>query len=228
MTRQAPSRAAKPASAVRPRNDTASPATELRKGERTRRAIIDAVNEIVAAEGMAAASQESVARRAGISQSALRHHYPTKENLVRAVVDDQLALFRTAMERLMLEPGGTPAQRLVRMVDAHFERVMTHSEALTFEVYAYWARDVDARRPAHDWFEWLGAHYAELIQSISPALTPAECRERALQVITLSLGAWSTLGQTRPLLTDRAAGKVRQSLRRGVDSLIGVPLPWAE
>lgn len=203
-----------------------APQPELRKGERTRRTIIEAVNQIVAAEGMAAASQENVARRAGISQSALRHHYPTKENLVRAVVDDQLAMFRTSMERLMLLPGGTAAQRLARMIDAQFERVSTHSEALTFEVYAYWARDAAARKPAHEWFTWLGAHYAELIQALRPALSPTDCRERALQVITLCLGAWSTLSQSRPILTERATAKVRQSLQRGVDSLIGAELPW--
>ena len=196
------------------------------KGDRTRRAIIDAVNDIVAREGMTAVSQENVARRVGISQSALRHHYPTKENLVRAVVDDQLVMFRTAMERLMLEPAGAPASRLARMVDAHFERVATHSEALTFEVYAHWARDAEARKPAHEWFAWLASHYAELIRSIRPTLTSAECGERALQIVTLCVGAWVTLSETRPLLTARPAGKVRRSLQRGVDSLVGTALPW--
>lgn len=198
------------------------------KGDRTRRAIIDAVNNIVAVEGMAAASQENVARRVGISQSALRHHYPTKDTLVRAVVDDQLVLFRTAMERLMLEPSGTPAKRLARMIDSHFERVATHSEALTFEIYAHWARDAQARKPAHEWFEWLAAHYAELIRAIRPKLAADECRERALQIITLCLGAWTTLSHSRPLLTERSALKVRQSLQRGVDSLVGAELPWTE
>lgn len=196
------------------------------KGDRTRRAIIDAVNDIVAREGMTAVSQENVARRVGISQSALRHHYPTKDNLVRAVVDDQLEMFRTAMERLMLEPGGSPASRLARMVDAHFERVATHSEALTFEVYAHWARDADARKRAHEWFEWLASHYVELIHAIRPTLTAAECAERALQIVTLCIGAWMTLSQSRPLLTERAATKVRRSLQRGVDSLVGDALPW--
>ena len=201
-------------------------ATVGSKGDRTRRAIIDAVNDIVAHDGMTAVSQETVARRVGISQSALRHHYPTKDNLVRAVVDDQLAMFRTGMERLMLEPGGTPASRLARMVDSHFEHVATHSEALTFEVYAHWARDADARKPAHEWFAWLASHYAELIRMIRPTLASPECGERALQIITLCLGAWITLSQTRPLLTERATVKVRRSLQRGVDSLVGTALPW--
>lgn len=198
------------------------------KGDRTRRAIIEAVNTIVANDGMAAASQENVARRVGISQSALRHHYPTKDTLVRAVVDDQLALFRVGMERLMLEPSGVPARRLARMVDAHFERVVTHSEALTFEVYAHWARDADARKGAHEWFEWLGAHYAELIHAVRPKLAPADCRERALQIITLCLGAWMTLSRSRPLLTERAVSVVRRSLQRGVDALVGADLPWGQ
>lgn len=197
------------------------------KGDRTRRAIIDAVNHIVAQDGMTAVSQENVAQRVGISQSTLRHHYPTKDLLVRAVVDDQLAMFRREMERLLIEPGeGTPASRLARMVDSHFERVATHSEALTFEVYAHWARDAEARKPAHEWFAWLTSHYAELIHSIRPALEPTDCRERALQIITLCLGAWITLSHSRPLLTERAAVKVRRSLQRGVDTLVGASLPW--
>jgi hypothetical protein len=45
-------------------------------------------------------------------------------------------------------------------------------------------------------------------------------------VLTLTLGAWLTLGRSRPHLLDRSSARVKEALLRAVDTLVGVPLPW--
>jgi hypothetical protein len=47
-----------------------------------------------------------------------------------------------------------------------------------------------------------------------------------VQVLTVTLGAWLTLGRSRPHLLDRSAARVKEVLLRAVESMVGVPLPW--
>ena len=46
------------------------------KGKRRLQAILDAMYEIVISDGLAAASQEAIAKRADVTQSAVRHYFP--------------------------------------------------------------------------------------------------------------------------------------------------------
>jgi len=200
--------------------------TSPRKGDLTRGRLLAAANEIIATEGMAAASQENVARAAGITQSALRHHFPTKDDLLQAIVREALASFRASFEAILLAPSRSPAARLAGMIDAHFRHVAAGSAAHTFEIYAFWAREAAARRPAHEWFGWLTEHYASLIGAMQPEIDVRECRERAFLVLTLCLGSWVTLGRSRPNLVDRNAQHVQHTLQRGVDRIVGAALPW--
>jgi AcrR family transcriptional regulator len=196
------------------------------KGERTRRAVIDAANEILAEAGAGAASQDNVARRAGITQSALRHHFPTKEELLQAVFDDALTGYRESIERILLEPGGSPGVRLTRIVSSHLDYVASASDARTFETFAYWARNAEAREPRQQWYVWLVGHYADLIHRLRPTLDAEDCRERGMQVLTLTLGAWVTLGRTRPVLIDKSTKRTKAALQRAVDAIVGTELPW--
>ena len=56
------------------------------KGRKSLQAILDATYEIVTSEGLTGASQEAIARRAKVTQSAVRHYFPTKEELLLAFV----------------------------------------------------------------------------------------------------------------------------------------------
>jgi AcrR family transcriptional regulator len=196
------------------------------KGERTLRAVLDAARAIVAEEGTAGVSQENVARRAGISQSALRHYLPTKDELLRALFDDVLQGHRASFERIVLEPGASAAVRITRIVNSHLDVVATMSDATMLEVFAFWARHQEARASRHEFHGWLVGHYSDAVQVLRPELSTVECREIGFQVLTLGLGAWLTLGRSRPLLLGSDAARVKLALRRGVDALVGVRLPW--
>ena len=54
------------------------------KGTRTR--ILEAALELLAEEGYAATSVLAVARRAGLSRTAMLHHFPSRQALIEAVV----------------------------------------------------------------------------------------------------------------------------------------------
>ena len=54
------------------------------KGRDTLKAIHDATYDIIVSKGLSAASQEAIASRANVSQSTVRHYFPTKAELLLA------------------------------------------------------------------------------------------------------------------------------------------------
>lgn len=194
------------------------------KGERTLQAIHRAAVDIIAEQGLAAASQEQIAKRVGISQSALRHHYPTKEALVDAIYQASFAGYRASFERLLLEPGVPPPAQLLRLIEVHLDHIVQTDDAFTFESYAHLARSPAIRADRDAWYRWLADHYVALLQQIRPALASDAARGIALQILSLMLGAWITLGRSRPDLVGKKTADVREALIAGVETLVGARL----
>jgi AcrR family transcriptional regulator len=61
--------------------------TQPERRAATRRALLDAGRELFAERGFAAAGQEEIVERAGVTRGALSHHFATKQGLFRAVVE---------------------------------------------------------------------------------------------------------------------------------------------
>jgi AcrR family transcriptional regulator len=70
-------------------NSSAQPVrrTQAERTSATRRALLDAGRALFAARGFAGAGQEDIVERAGVTRGALAHHFGTKRNLFRAVVE---------------------------------------------------------------------------------------------------------------------------------------------
>ncbi len=97
----------------------------------------------------------------------------------------------------MLKPGRTAREKLLRLISSHLEHVVRTQDAFAFEAFAYLARNDVARGRRDEWYVWLTDHYAALIVEIT-GLPDDVARRRALHIVTLCLGAWLTLGQSRP------------------------------
>jgi AcrR family transcriptional regulator len=194
------------------------------RGERTLHAIHNAATAIIGEHGLAMASQEQIAKRAGISQSTLRHYYPTKDALIEAIYETTFESYRKTFEALLLQPGGTPVGRLLRLLDAHLEHITRSDDAYIFESFAHFARNEARRRKRDAWYGWLVDHYGALLQQIRAELSAEQARTLAVQVLTMVLGAWVTLGRSRPKLIGRSTAEVREALLSGVEALIGVVL----
>jgi AcrR family transcriptional regulator len=62
--------------------------TQAERSETTRRALLDAARELFAERGFASTGRDDIARRAGVTRGALYHHFGSKEQLFRAVVEE--------------------------------------------------------------------------------------------------------------------------------------------
>ena len=89
---------------------------QVRKGERTRAALIRAAIDRFAAEGFHRVSLTDIARDVGVSPTAVYRYFPDKEALFEAAVNaDAEALVTLAREALSRDVGGSLLELLGRL-----------------------------------------------------------------------------------------------------------------
>lgn len=90
--------------------------TQAERRAATQAALLDATIESLVEDGWAATTTRSVAQRAGVSQGAQQHHYPTKMDLVGAALSRLMN--QLAEESLALaEREGSELQRAEALLD---------------------------------------------------------------------------------------------------------------
>ena len=171
-------------------------------------------------EGLAAASQEAIARRAEVTQSAVRHYFPTKDELL-------IAFFSTGIERLqqrlqskMAEIGKDPRAQLLESASLHYDRILEVEDVYFFEAAAFWGRNPEFRNLRDAWYQSLEQHYFALIEGIHPEWDKQQITTAALAVLTLILGGWVTMGSSRPVLRRRSQTSLKSMLLCGIERVI--------
>jgi len=91
------------------------------KSRQMRGRLVEAAIACLAETGFERTSIKRVVARAGVSQGALQHHFPTKEDLIVAVVDRLLERSISETLRFVDEERGNP-----RAVEAITMRIWTH------------------------------------------------------------------------------------------------------
>lgn len=200
--------------------DPRLPSARSPKGERTLGAILDAAVEIVTSKGFSALSQEAVAKQVGISQSTLRHYFPTKDELVAACFGRSLAQMGEAISAILDDPHADPMAQLEESIALHLGFIMQGADGYFFESLAYWARHPEQRALRDEWYRWLHRSYAAIIQRARPDCSPAACSARSYQLLTLTLGAWITLSASRPPLLRKQAAGLKQTLLDAVRAIV--------
>jgi AcrR family transcriptional regulator len=168
------------------------------KGERTRRRIMAAARTMIDEMGIDAIAQEAVAKRVGITQSALRHHFPTRESMFDAIFDHVFSGFYRSAEQILLEPGRDPRQRLMKLCTLHLGYAMRESDRVALQSFAHYLYNPGLLSRQSSWYHWIADHYAALLGAIRPELDEATRQARALAILTMSIGAWVTVGRSRP------------------------------
>jgi AcrR family transcriptional regulator len=91
------------------------------RAERTRNLILDAAAEAFEARGFAGASLSDILTRAGVTKGALYFHFASKEELAKALVDEQ---WRTELPSL--EDTTDPLQTVIDMCHAYCRDLCTN------------------------------------------------------------------------------------------------------
>lgn len=135
------------------------------RSERTRRAITDAVIEILATSGAANLTHRQVAKASGASLSATTYYFATKDDLIAAASNDLLAGYLGDFDRVIraLRDGGPDSlpQRVVQVIALGVSRRRTRTLAWC-EIMLEGARHVQARVHVRAWFERLHELWAQV------------------------------------------------------------------
>ncbi|MEU2184297.1 TetR/AcrR family transcriptional regulator [Streptomyces thermolilacinus] len=121
-----------------------------RRGVERRRAMVDAAIALFARNGVRGTGVAAVAERAGVTASALVHHFGSKDGLLRAVLQEA---DRRALERLSATPAARPT---VREAFDWLVRDVEHTAAAERELAALHttltAEDLEPDAALHTWF----------------------------------------------------------------------------
>ena len=190
------------------------------KGKKRLQAILDATYEIVTSEGLAAASQEAIARRAEVTQSAVRHYFPTKEELLLAFFNAGAERLRAVLDAKLAEVSTDPREKLLDVVATHLAWISEIEDLYYFESSAFWARNYKYRDFRESWYQFLDREYRDLLAQIHPDWARADYEATSFQIMTLTLGSWTTIGSTRPLQKRRSQKSLVKMVVIGVEKLI--------
>ncbi|QFS83509.1 HTH-type transcriptional repressor KstR2 [Roseivivax sp. THAF40] len=145
--------------------------------------LLDAAR-VFAEQGMEKASMAEIARAAGVSKSLLYHYYPSKSELIFAIIHDHLAALDAALEAAT-DPDEPPEARLETLVATMLEAYRGADNQHKVQINADPALS-DAQRAALRAIERrIVGRFAALLSEVAPSLS--EGGAPRLTAVTMSL-----------------------------------------
>jgi len=190
------------------------------KGRASLQAILEATFDLATTQGLRAASQEAIARRTGLTQSAVRHYFPTKSDLLDAFFWYGSQKLEQQLIDEIGKPDIDPRSRLLNLASLHYDLILQVDQSAYFETLSIWVRTPGFRRYRDGFHRRFRGYYADLLQEIHPQWDKGHCSATAFQLLTLVLGGWLSLGNSGPAQTRRSRNELKAILMEGIERLI--------
>ncbi len=175
-------------------------ATET-EDEPTARRAVRCFEELALEQGLDDVSMRDVAKRLGISLAALQYHYPTKAELVDAVVASVIDLHRARLEEATASTDGADQfVEALRYIVAANRDDADEGGLMTM----IWARAAHDERAAAALDRFMRAYVDRMTQSVAagfPGLSPSQ----ALTAATLTVALLEGLEEVRSAAIDAGA-----------------------
>ncbi|WP_417503789.1 TetR/AcrR family transcriptional regulator [Microbacterium sp.] len=114
------------------------------KSARTRQRAVDAAIEIFSVTGFHGATLTDVAEKLEMTLTGLQHHFPDKDALLAAVLEER---DRRSREEIQIVPGEVATDKLIEIV------LRNQSQPLLTELHTVLSAEAtDAGHPAHEYF----------------------------------------------------------------------------
>ncbi len=160
------------------------------KGRARAEAILDAATAIVIAEGATALSTRRVAARAGVRPGHLQYYFPTRQDLVRALLERYLERGAESAERRAAAiPSAAPEARLEAALDGILaDHLSPDHRRFLWELWALAARDPAVAEAMQAFYRsyWRGLVTALLERE--PALGRPRAERRAALLVAMLEG----------------------------------------
>ena len=114
-----------------------------RKGEATRRRVIEAARDCISELGFHRASSNEIARRAGMTWGVIQYHFGTRESVLLAVVDSAIEELTEDLDDVVVI-GATPTERLASVAEIVWSYFASPRYLAYLEIYLNLVRDPSA------------------------------------------------------------------------------------
>lgn len=157
--------------------------------ERRRQAILNAAMEVFIGKGYQVATINDIAQRAGLSVGALYRYFPTKGEIMLALVHERLGRAPELFTRLT-EGAGDPWERLERCLELFTTALRVRHPGtgrLLLVTLAEAVQHGEVRQGLHDRFAGLSEYLADIItEGIASGLFRPDVDPRTLATLLLS------------------------------------------
>jgi len=160
---------------------TTPPGRQALKTQRTRARLIQATLELIREQGLAAATAQRIARRAGLTWGAAQHHFGSKAEILEAI----LALAYSRFLRTMAAPQLRRGSRAARS-RALVARMWRHYQGAHYRVSLEILRATRGARPrrARLWERRHGRAHLRIVREVFHELHPSDARLREALTFT--------------------------------------------
>lgn len=141
-----------------------------RKGKATRAAILAAATDVLLEDGYGNFVFRSVAKRAGVEPGNVQYYFPTKRDLLSAVLQPELDNY---LDRLKaeLDKGRTGAEKIDRMVRYLMTDILNERTLkLWLSIYGMATHDDEMAEMVSDWYRFYIDSLAGYLQKVFPDL----------------------------------------------------------
>lgn len=187
------------------------------RAEETRARILEAAAECFAQHGYEAASVGDICDRAGVSKGAFYHHFPSKQDLFMALLNDWLEALDVGLRRVRAEAANVP-DALRNMAGMVGFVLSSAGERLPMflEFWTQAARDPDVWAATIAPYRRYRAFFAELVRMgvAEGSLRPVDAEVAAQVIVSLAVG---TILQG---LLDPQGADWNHSLIQGIETIL--------
>lgn len=157
------------------------------RGHETRELILHAALGILVEQGYRAMSMRRIAAACDMKLGNLTYHFPTREDLVRALLDAVISAYEVEFERIVHMPGLPPEHRLAAICRLILDDIRTKKTTRVFpELWALSNHDAFVLERVQELYARARQPLLEILSEIRPDL-PAETRADLALFISASM-----------------------------------------
>jgi AcrR family transcriptional regulator len=184
----------------------------LAKGRERIEAILDAATAILIDEGYARLSTRKIAACAGVRPGHLQYYYPTKQDVVRGLLERYLERATLAFGERLAAGNTSPEKRLESALDGILDDQKSAESCRFFwELWALAARDPAVADAMQAFYRAYWKNRVTALLDAGPALGRPRAERRAALVIAMLEGL--TLFRTRTAARDLPLPFLERELR---------------
>ena len=161
--------------------------------------ILEAASDLLRQGGFEAFSMRRVADRADMALSALQHHFPTRADLLREVIEHRLAWYGAALSERIGSLPDEPERLFLGVIDWLLDDIRFEPTAsFTVQLWAFAAYDPDARLVLDRFMTRYRVFLAKIMCALNPALDEREALTRSAAISVMIDGSALLLAPGKP------------------------------